>query len=70
MYLYKKVINKSLFVQAALPQIIRLGLALAISTALINISIVPFGGIYIYTLVHYHTIHSQTLAYLNAEGAL
>jgi hypothetical protein len=68
--LYKQVINKDRFFAAVLPQTSLLCLVLAICAALINFSIAPFGGIYIYTLVYYRTIHMNALDSLNMTGAL
>ena len=68
--LFEKVRNKQKYVTIIFPNICLTFMALTACALLVNLSILPFGGLYVYTLISFRTIHIQTLERLNAEGAL
>lgn len=69
-FLIKKVINIQLYLYFSAFDLTRFIAMCGVCLYFIQHTIFPFGGIYIYLLSYYYTIHIQTLNKINATGVL
>jgi hypothetical protein len=68
-FLIKKVINKQLYFYYNAYNILQYISGCAVCLYFIQFAIFPFGGIYLYLLSYFYTLHVKTLEKINVLGA-